>query len=657
MASGAEDSLAGRLEASADYWAAHTWELPGLLPSAHAPAGTQRSVAVGAVVCPLALVQTVRQALDQNRWLKKHGVNVSRFVGSAARSEAYRRLHTANRAEALRARKLLKESTEETTEDGSDNMPPLPEVSPASSGPTALMACHVSPEGAIFLDLATSGHPKAGEGKLKVGRGKGRKEQRYRQDYHHLHQHLPEDLAALLAPGGGAYWVPGLRVGSPECLHKGDGPGSKKKSMTTTPSQQSSEPPAFTFAELFAGVGGFRVGLEAVGGRCVFSSEIDREAVATYRLNHGGSGELHGDITELEGADLPAHDLLCAGWPCQPFSRAGDQAGFEDVDRGHLFFEIIRCVQAARPRVLLLENVANVLKVEGGRVMASVLGELAGNGYKAFYRVINARAVLPQQRERLYIVAFRCEEGGHAAHPGEEEQNARLAKAAAAFAWPELKLVPRCVREVLEEGVDLGEYRLTEHQRAKVMASQDWAAGRRVARLEGGARTLMASYKHSYHLYSEFVPVGGRDGRGNKEATEVLPKETERLPEETKELPETTEGPPEDAEDLPELRFYTPREAARLMGFPETFRVGESTNRNHWYHQVGLSSSPPSPPSPLLLSSSPPPLLLLPCSPALLLLSSPPLVPPGRQRRLPARHRCHHGRCARGLGGGWGWRK
>ena len=406
------------------------------------------------------------------------------------------------------------------------------------------MACHVSPEGAIFLDLATSGHPKAGEGKLKIG-------------------NLPDELTALLAPGGGAYWVPGLRVGSPECLHKGDGPGSKTSRLKKNGSETAPPPPkvspTFTFAELFAGVGGFRVGLEAVGGRCVFSSEIDREAVSTYKLNHGDSGELYGDITELEAEDLPAHDLLCAGWPCQPFSRAGDQAGFEDVDRGHLFFEIIRCVQAVRPRILLLENVANVVKVEGGRVMASVLQELAGNGYKAFHKVINARAILPQQRERLYIVAFRCKEGSDAAHPEEEEENARLRKAAVAFNWPELKVVPRCVREVLEEEVDLAEFRLTEHQRSKVMSSRDWASGHRVARLEGGARTLMASYKHSYHLYSEFVPVGDDN---------------------TKELPE-------------EVRFYTPRECARLMGFPEAFRVGESANRNHWYHQCGNAVCPP----------------------------------------------------------------
>ena len=566
MASSTDDTLTDRMDTSSDYWNAHTWEFTSQAPSAHVPTGAQRSVAVGAVVCPVSLVQSVRKALNQNRWLKKHGVNVSRFVGSAARSESYRQLHMANRAEALKAKKVLKESAgqdeeEEITEEDNVSLPPLPETSPAPSGPTALMACHVSPEGAIFLDLATSGHPKAEKTKLKIGKGKGRKEQRYRHNYHHLYQHLPDDLAALLAPGGGAFWVPGLRVGSPECLHKGDGPGSKtsglKKKVKENGSETATPPkmsPTFTFAELFAGVGGFRLGIESVGGQCVFSSEVDREAVSTYKLNHGDSGELYGDITELEGRDLPPHDLLCAGWPCQPFSRAGDQAGFEDVDRGHLFFEIIRCVQAARPRILLLENVANVIKVEGGRVIASVLGELAGNGYKAFYRVINARAILPQQRERLYIVAFRCEEGSHAAHPEEEEENARLRKAAAAFKWPELKVVPRCVREVLDEKVNFAEYRLTEHQRSKVMASKDWAGGHRVARLEGGARTLMASYKHSYHLYSEFVPVG---------------------------------------DDTKELRFYTPRECARLMGFPEAFRVGESANRNHWYHQCGNAVCPP----------------------------------------------------------------
>ena len=543
---GTDDAMSDQPATSKDYWNAHTWELPSHAPSAHAPTGAQRSVAVGAVVCPLPLVQAVRKALDENRWLKKHGVNVSRFVGSVARSESYRQLHLANRAEALRARKVLKElsgqdGAEEMTitDDGDVHLPILP---PSPTGPAALMACHVAPEGAKVLDLATSGHPKAGK--------------------------LPDNLAALLAPGGGAYWVPGLRVGSPECLHKGDGPGSRKDNLNKTATANCSETTSllkrsqtFTFAELFAGVGGFRVGLEAVGGRCVFSSEIDREAVATYKLNHGDSGELYGDITELEVEDLPPHDLLCAGWPCQPFSRAGFQAGFEDIDRGHLFFEIIRCVQAARPRVLILENVANLVKVEEGRVLASVLVELAGNGYKAFHKVINARAILPQQRERLYIVAFRCEEGSYIAHPEEEEENARLRKTADVFNWPDLKVVPRCVKEVLQEEVDLAEFKLTEHQRSKVMASQNWASGCRVARLEGGARTLMASYKRSYHLYSEFVPAGN-----DMQESAELPKE---------------------------LRFYTPRECARLMGFPESFRVGESTNRNAWYHQCGNAVCPP----------------------------------------------------------------
>ena len=126
-------SMSDQPATSKDYWNAHTWELPSHAPSAHAPTGAQRSVAVGAVVCPLTLVQAVRKALDENRWLKKHGVNVSRFVGSVARSESYKQSHLANRAEALRARKVLKElsgqdGAEEMTitDDGDVHLPILP---------------------------------------------------------------------------------------------------------------------------------------------------------------------------------------------------------------------------------------------------------------------------------------------------------------------------------------------------------------------------------------------------------------------------------------------------------------------------------------------------------------------------------------------------
>ena len=136
MASSTDDTLTDRMDTSSDYWNAHTWEFTSQAPSAHVPTGAQRSVAVGAVVCPVSLVQSVRKALNQNRWLKKHGVNVSRFVGSAARSESYRQLHMANRAEALKAKKVLKESAgqdeeEEITEEDNVSLPPLPETSPA----------------------------------------------------------------------------------------------------------------------------------------------------------------------------------------------------------------------------------------------------------------------------------------------------------------------------------------------------------------------------------------------------------------------------------------------------------------------------------------------------------------------------------------------
>ncbi len=165
----------------------------------------------------------------------------------------------------------------------------------------------------------------------------------------------------------------------------------------------------FTFIDLFAGIGGFRIGLEKVGGRCVFSSEIDRHAAATYERNFGEKPA--GDITQIDAVDVPSHDVLCGGFPCQPFSVSGKQLGFEDA-RGTLFFEVMRLVAAKRPKAVFLENVANYVRHQNGDTLKKTVAMLEGEGYDTTYSVLNASDYgVPQARKRLYIVGIRKDLG------------------------------------------------------------------------------------------------------------------------------------------------------------------------------------------------------------------------------------------------------
>ena len=164
----------------------------------------------------------------------------------------------------------------------------------------------------------------------------------------------------------------------------------------------------FTFIDLFAGVGGFRLAMQKNGGKCVFSSEIDKNAQITYNANFGDFP--FGDIRldEVKQYIPEKFDVLCAGFPCQPFSIAGDRKGFSD-NRGNLFFEIEKIVTKHKPKVIFLENVKNFLTHDKGRtfkVIKEILEEKSG--YKIFYKVLNSstHANIPQNRERIFIIAF-----------------------------------------------------------------------------------------------------------------------------------------------------------------------------------------------------------------------------------------------------------
>ncbi len=161
----------------------------------------------------------------------------------------------------------------------------------------------------------------------------------------------------------------------------------------------------YTFIDLFAGLGGFRLALESLGAKCVYSNEWDKFAQEVYRANFGETPD--GDITKVDEQKIPEHDIVCAGFPCQAFSVSGKQRGFED-SRGTLFFDVARIVKAKRPKIVFMENVKNFATHDNGKTLSVVKNTMEELGYTFNYRVLNATDYgIPQKRERIYMVCFR----------------------------------------------------------------------------------------------------------------------------------------------------------------------------------------------------------------------------------------------------------
>lgn len=162
----------------------------------------------------------------------------------------------------------------------------------------------------------------------------------------------------------------------------------------------------FKFIDLFAGIGGIRLGFERVGGTCVFSSEWDEDACKTYTANF--SEHPAGDITKISAADIPDFDILLGGFPCQAFSIIGKQEGFADETRGTLFFEIERILKSKQPPAFMLENVRNLVAHDKGRTLKVILEHLEALEYHVYWKVLNALDFgVPQKRERIIIVGFK----------------------------------------------------------------------------------------------------------------------------------------------------------------------------------------------------------------------------------------------------------
>lgn len=172
----------------------------------------------------------------------------------------------------------------------------------------------------------------------------------------------------------------------------------------------------FTFIDLFAGIGGLRRGFEPFGGRCVFTSEWDKHSQLTYKANNECDHLVEGDITKVPLGNIPPHDVLLAGFPCQPFSIAGVSKknalnrphGFLDETQGTLFFNVAQIIAHHRPKAFLLENVRNLLSHDKGRTFEVIRRTLVDElGYQVHWKVINAKSLVPQHRERIFIVGFR----------------------------------------------------------------------------------------------------------------------------------------------------------------------------------------------------------------------------------------------------------
>uniref|UniRef100_A0A6B2L6I6 Cytosine-specific methyltransferase n=1 Tax=Arcella intermedia TaxID=1963864 RepID=A0A6B2L6I6_9EUKA len=284
------------------------------------------------------------------------------------------------------------------------------------------------------------------------------------------------------------------------------------------------------------------MGLEAIGGKIAFVSEIDKKAQSTYCANFKEDGcVLCGDITEIDSSFIPRHDILTAGFPCQSFSKAGPAKGFSDP-RGTLFREITRVLRDCKPKALILENVSALVTHENGATFDIILSEIVSAGYIVNYRILNTSWVTPQHRERVYIIGFRSD----------------LSETVlSSFEWPVFPIIPVTVKDILEDsrvGIseDEDKYGLTEKQ-WETIQKMETDVNKRMVKLDGKARTLMSHYKKSCYLYSEFVP---RDNG-------LRP------------------------------RFYTPRECARLQGFPEDFILTScGPDPNRIYYQLGNTVCP-----------------------------------------------------------------
>lgn len=289
------------------------------------------------------------------------------------------------------------------------------------------------------------------------------------------------------------------------------------------------------FIDLFAGVGGFRIAFESQKAQCVFSSEWDKFSQITYEANFGEKPE--GDITLIDSKKIPNHEILTAGFPCQPFSNAGLKKGFEDT-RGTLFYEVARIINDKKPSMVLLENVKGFVNHNKGRTLRVVLETLDELGYNTNYKVLNAKDFgVPQNRERIFIVGVNRKKLGKIG-----------------FEFPDPLYKKTALGQILEKNPD-SKY---------TISNKLWQGHKRRLkehRLKGNG--------FGYGMFNEeSTHTNTISARYYKDGSEILISQGRRNP-----------------------RMLTPREAARLQGFPEKFMIPVSDTQA--YRQFGNSVAVP----------------------------------------------------------------
>jgi DNA (cytosine-5)-methyltransferase 1 len=305
----------------------------------------------------------------------------------------------------------------------------------------------------------------------------------------------------------------------------------------------------YKFIDLFAGIGGFRMALESFGGKCVFSSEWDKHCQSVYEMNF--KEKCDGDIMEISEIDIPSHDILCAGFPCQAFSISGKQRGFED-SRGTLFFEIVRIVKHHKPRLLILENVKNLERHDNGNTLKTILSILDEVGYIVKYKVLNASLFgIPQSRKRIFIIAVLKKHSKQFNNYDIPEGNGKKSSLGDLI-LPNSKIEERC----FYNNIDLNIYKDNDNKIKPDMFDiygqkpirlgivNNGGQGERIYSIKGHAITLSA------YGGGVFSKTGGYliDGK---------------------------------------VRKLNPRECARLTGFPNSFVLQE--NINQCWKQFGNS--------------------------------------------------------------------
>jgi DNA (cytosine-5)-methyltransferase 1 len=248
--------------------------------------------------------------------------------------------------------------------------------------------------------------------------------------------------------------------------------------------------PAFTFIDLFAGIGGMRLGLEANNGKCVFSSEWDVHAQKTYFENFREIPS--GDIRKVTSDSLDRFDVLSAGFPCQPFSSIGKRQGFAHETQGTLFFEVERIIRDKRPRAFLLENVKGLVTHDEGKTLRVILEHLNKLNYTVWAKVLDAsNHGVPQARERIYIVGFDNEKFGENVD----------------FRWPKPNEAKVAIGQFVESGIS--DRSISEHlQKVYIFKKPDGRPQIIDPKSDGQVKTLVASYHKIQRLSGTFVKDG-----------------------------------------------------------------------------------------------------------------------------------------------------